>query len=88
MAKLSTYQTLHCRPKTIRRQDSPTLEWTTAMNVSYLFEEVVSELLEGEEGGAAVVVDPFVDILQLNDLPDLWRQRLQKNIGKSQYKTF
>ena len=58
------------------------------MNVSYLFEEVVSELLEGEEGGAAVVVDPFVDILQLNDLPDLWRQRLQKNIGKSQNKTF
>ena len=53
----------------------------------YLFEEVVSELLEGEEGGAAVVVDPFVDILQLNDLPDLWRQRLQKNIGKSHYKT-
>ena len=41
------------------------------MNVSYLFEEVVSELLEGEEGGAAVVVDPFVDILQLDDLPDL-----------------
>ena len=37
----------------------------------YLFEKIVSVLLEGEEGGAAVVVDALVHILQFDDLADL-----------------
>ena len=46
---------------------------------AHLFEEIVSVLLEGEVGGAAVVVEAVVHILELQHLSDLERQILKGN---------
>ena len=49
------------------------------MLTSHLFEQVVSVLLEGEVGRAAVVVEAVVHILELQHLPDLEGQVLKGN---------
>ena len=51
----------------------------------HLFEQVVSVLLEGEVGRAAVVVEAVVHVLQLQHLPDLQRQVLQRGKVKVKY---